>query len=121
MPDARGLQQRLASIHAELAPLEIWREHTEHIACSGDIGRHPEVLATEFPSMRFDHLPPVWWYSRPDAPNDAPGQRFGSREPKGHLRQRVGVFRKLLQQRPERSIIVIGHSTFFMLADLYCA
>ena len=35
--------------------------------------------------------------------------------PKGHLRKRVGRFRQYLATRSESVIVVIGHSTFFMV------
>ncbi len=82
--------------------------HREHLFSSCDVGRSPGVLAQEFPHLDFDHLPDVWWHDHEER-----DERGIAVEPHATLLQRVESFRRWLHARPERSIAVIGHGTFF--------
>ncbi|KAG0607031.1 hypothetical protein M758_9G187400 [Ceratodon purpureus] len=116
-PLTRALQTLSGAFPSAQEPgqhkIEVTPLHAEHVMCSGDVGRPPQVLAGEYPWLSFDALPEVWWYSQPKCSNDALRMEFNSVEPMEELRKRVGVFRQFLRSRPENVIVVIGHSTFF--------
>jgi len=59
-------------------------------------------------------LPERWWF-RADM-NDTQKAVFGKAEPRQLVRERVGAFKRWLDSRPEKVIVVVGHSTY--LKDL---
>ena len=71
-------------------------------------GRAASVLAAEFPDVAVDHLPEIWWHAEGEP--DAQGVHI---EPRTLFDARVLGFRDWLAARPERSIAVVGHGTFF--------
>ena len=89
----------------------------EHLATSGDVGRRPAQLAADFPELAaegaFADLDDVWWYSDPQRPCCAERLLLGATEPKDEMKRRVSLFRRWLQRRQERTLVVFGHSTFF--------
>jgi broad specificity phosphatase PhoE len=82
--------------------------HRERVESSCDIGRGPALLTAEFPSFVLDHLPEVWWHQHGEA-----DERGVCVEPVETLLARLEEFRLLLGRRPERTIAVVGHGTFF--------
>jgi len=82
--------------------------HRECQESSCDIGRAASVLAEEFPDFRVDHLPETWWYA--DGEAGADGFHV---EPRTRFDERVAGFRAWLAARPETTIAVVGHCTFF--------
>eukprot|EP00850_Spirogloea_muscicola_P017647 SM000154S01382 [mRNA] locus=s154:78099:81710:- [translate_table: standard] len=113
-PLTRALQTLTEAIGTLKVPIEVKELHAEHVFCPGDVGRSPQILARSYPWLSFENIPEQWWYSPHHAPNDAELGLFGGRESMSCLRQRVGRFRQYLRFRAEGTIIVIGHSTFFM-------
>lgn len=105
---AMDLSQR-----TEAGRIEVSHLHTEHVFNSGDVGRPTSMLSREFPMLSFTGIEEVWWFSPKRAPNDPLNGIFQSRESMDHLRKRVGIFRQYLLSRPETTIVIIGHSTFF--------
>ncbi|GAQ80206.1 hypothetical protein KFL_000480470 [Klebsormidium nitens] len=112
-PLTRALQTCQEALGSLQVPVEVTSRHAEHVACCGDVGRPPSVLAAEFLAFDLSRVQSVWWYSPAGAPNHALSGTFLSRESMVHLRERVQRFRAYLLQRPERTLVVIGHSTFF--------
>jgi broad specificity phosphatase PhoE len=49
-------------VFGDRVPIIVERLHREWQLNSCDVGRSASVLAAEFPSLRFDHLPEEWWY-----------------------------------------------------------
>jgi hypothetical protein len=91
-------------------------ELSEHLITSGDVGRPSGVLSSAFPEVApacFAHLADTWWFCPPEKPNCAMRSLLQSSEPKAELRRRIGAFRKWVCNRPEREMVVFGHSTFF--------
>jgi broad specificity phosphatase PhoE len=82
--------------------------HRECQESSCDVGRAASALAAEFPEMRVDHLPETWWYAEGE-----PDARGFHVEPRHLFDRRVAAFRDWLAARPERTIAVVGHGTFF--------
>lgn len=82
--------------------------HRECQESSCDIGRAASVLAREFPGFDVGHLPETWWYA-----DGTPGAGGYHTEPRRLFDERVAGFRDWLRARPERTIAVVGHSTFF--------
>lgn len=80
----------------------------EWLNASCDIGRAPEQLAAEFPTLTFDHLDDPWWYVDPSYD----GPTFAC-EPEDSYRRRVQRFANHLRARPEQRIAVVGHGDFF--------
>ncbi|GJP80279.1 hypothetical protein CLOP_g10506 [Closterium sp. NIES-67] len=74
---------------------------------------HPFSLASRSSVSLFSAVtPPVAGTVRAPAP--AGSNPPPLHEPRAVLRKRVGEFRRFLSARPEATITVIGHSTFFM-------
>jgi broad specificity phosphatase PhoE len=82
--------------------------HRECQESSCDVGRAASQIAAEFPHLRVDHLPEIWWHAEGE-PN-AGGYHI---EPRSLFDARVAGFRDWLKRRPERTIAVVGHGTFF--------
>jgi broad specificity phosphatase PhoE len=82
--------------------------HRERAESSCDIGRAPTLLAAEFPAFEIGHLPEIWWHAEGD-----PNERGICVEPVEVFQARVAGFRSWLLARPERTIAVVGHGTFF--------
>lgn len=82
--------------------------HRECQESSCDMGRAASVLAAEFPDVAVDHLAEIWWHAEGEP--DADGLHV---EPRALFDQRVIDFRDWLAARPERTIAVVGHGTFF--------
>ena len=82
--------------------------HRERLESSCDRGRSPAELMAEFPGLRLDHLPEIWWHAEP-------GCEIGGYpvEPRHLFDARVAAFREWLRVRPETTIAVVGHGTFF--------
>jgi hypothetical protein len=96
--------------------LEVRPEAAEHLITSGDVGRPAHVLATAFPEVVpccFEHLAEPWWFCPADKPNCALRGLLQSSESKEQLKRRIGAFRKWVCARPEREMVIFGHSTFF--------
>lgn len=82
--------------------------HRECQESSCDVGRAASEIAAEFPHLDVGHLPEVWWHAEP-------GCEVGGYpvEPRPLFDARVAAFREWLRARPERTIAVVGHGTFF--------
>lgn len=82
--------------------------HRECQESSCDIGRAASEIAAEFPHLKVDHLPEIWWHAEM-------GLAAGLHpvEPRTLFDTRVAAFRDWLAARPERTIAVVGHGTFF--------
>jgi hypothetical protein len=121
-PDAAAASPSEASA-ADSAAAAAWGDRvivhphlSEKLSTSGDIGRCKGVLINEFPllGLGLSRLPgDVWWYSKPNRPNDAERETFGSHEPSSKFKERVGKFRHWLMSREDKVFVVFGHSTFF--------
>ncbi|MHC2105956.1 MULTISPECIES: histidine phosphatase family protein [unclassified Methylobacterium] len=82
--------------------------HRECQESSCDVGRAASEIAAEFPHLDVGHLPEVWWHAEP-------GCEVGGYpvEPRHLFDARVAGFREWLRGRPETTIAVVGHGTFF--------
>ena len=82
--------------------------HRECQESSCDVGRAASEIAREFPHLDVGHLPEVWWHAEE-------GCAVGAYpvEPRHLFDRRVAEFREWLRRRPERTIAVVGHGTFF--------
>ncbi len=71
---ALGIQQVLVSpltraiqtaqhIFQDDLPLNVVLGPHEQLSHSCDVGRAPSALKTDFPGLKFNHLPDVWWHS----------------------------------------------------------
>ena len=109
-PLTRALQTTtgLFADHPARPALLVEALHREHGGSSCDIGRPPALLTAEFPHFTLDHLPEVWWHA-----DGEPDQHGICYEPVERLQERVEAFRDWLRARPERTIAVVGHGTFF--------
>lgn len=112
-PLTRALQTALGLFgdHPSRPTILVEALHREHGNASCDVGRAPALLAAEYPQLAFDHLPETWWED--DAHCPEPDHRGIRVEPIEACKARVERFRAWLLARPERSIAVVGHGTFF--------
>jgi broad specificity phosphatase PhoE len=106
-PFTRAIETAIGLFGAS-APIRVEALHRERLESSCDIGRPAAALAQDFPSLAFDHLDDPWWHDCAD--KDALGHAI---EPEHVFLARLADFRAWLVSRPERSIAVIGHGTFF--------
>jgi broad specificity phosphatase PhoE len=82
---------------------------------SCDYGRAPTDLAGAFPAFDFSGLTETWWHPS----EDVPGAAIESREA---FAARVAKLSAWLTQRPERTVLVVGHEgTFRYLAGVRLA
>eukprot|EP00889_Picochlorum_renovo_P004941 jgi/Picre1/31971/NNA_007319.t1 len=90
-------------------------EVTERLHTSGDIGRSPADLASDFPMLhsQLKHLSDTWWYSKKEKPNCPYRRLFQSHEPKDSINRRIRQFRKWIIDRPEKAFVAVGHSMFW--------
>ena len=109
-PLTRAMQTAagLFADHPSAPPILVEPLHRERVENSCDVGRSPAILALEFPSFVLDHLAEVWWHV-----HDNPDERGICVEPVETVQARASEFRRLLLLRPERTIAVVGHGTFF--------
>lgn len=105
-PLTRAIQTALHAFGRDHAPIRIESLHRERLEHSGDVGRSPKALRTEFPDLAFDHLDDPWWHF------DGRNPQAVFAEPEETLLGRVSAFREWLTARPETTIAVIGHGTF---------
>jgi broad specificity phosphatase PhoE len=109
-PLTRALQTAagLFAEHPSRPPILVEALHREFAESSCDVGRPRSVLAQEFPDLVLDHLPDVWWHA-----DGEPDHRGICVEPHESLQARIAEFRMWLARRPEQTIAVVGHHTFF--------
>lgn len=109
-PLTRALQTTagIFSGHPSKPALLVEVLHRECQESSCDVGRAASVLAYEFPDFDVGHLPEIWWHA--EDPVQAEGYPV---EPRDLFDARVAGFRDWLRARPETTIAVVGHSTFF--------
>lgn len=105
-PLTRALQTALGAFGGCSAQLVVEALHRERVEHSGDLGRSPRALATDFPNLAFDHLEDPWWHCETHQP------QVIVVEPEESVLARVRKFREFLASRPERRIAVVGHGTF---------
>mmetsp|Transcript_6070 Transcript_6070/g.11089 ORF Transcript_6070/g.11089 Transcript_6070/m.11089 type:complete len:223 (+) Transcript_6070:1-669(+) len=90
-----------------IPPRVVSAAHTERCVFPCDTGRSPEELVTSFPALRnyagFGELSDVWWPQDRGILNEV------------HPVDRVDAFKRMLLQRDEEKIAVVGHSGFFKL------
>ena len=106
-PLTRCLETATLLVNDAVPPIVIQPLLRERLFCSCDVGRHPDLLTADFPHLDFSHLDPVWWYFA------GIDQQGVSIEPLEQFEQRVADFCLWLSQRPETSILVVGHADFF--------
>ena len=107
-PFTRAIQTGLGIFGDRGLPFLVHAGHREMLGASCDVGRPPDVLAAEFPELDFSHLDDPWWYAPPG------GETPFDIEPHTQVRARVAAFRDWVRQRPEPTIVAVGHATFFM-------
>lgn len=105
-PLTRAIQTTLHAFGRDHAPIHIESLHRERLEHSGDVGRSPRHLRSEFPDLAFDHLDDPWWHF------DGANPQAIHVEPEETLLGRVQAFRDWLARRPETTIAVVGHGTF---------
>jgi hypothetical protein len=91
----------------------------ERVGSSCDIGTPKSVLQERFGSLVhfMQDMPEEWWPHGAGDDDNAPlNPQFDgtvSMEDAQYFGRRVAIFKQWLQQRPERFIVVVGHSAFF--------
>ena len=90
-----------------VAPITIDATHRELLSHSCDVGRHPDLLYKDFPSIKFDHLHEHWWHNGSTNENDVPI------EPEAVFQERVSTFKTNISNIDERPVAFVGHGNFF--------
>lgn len=100
------------------------REVSERLCTSGDIGLPASKLKSNWPALAslgaLESLPEHWWHGGPHA-NCAEQQKFTLPERTAELESRVAAFRKWLHSRPEKNVVVVGHSVYFRSLQRSCS
>ncbi len=109
-PLTRALQTALGIFgdHPNRPEIVVEAGHRERLESSCDRGRAPADLAAEFPHLKLDHLPAVWWHAEGE-----PDGRGLHVEPLPTMLARMERFAALVKGRPEPVIALVGHGTFF--------
>jgi len=105
-PLTRAVQTSLLAFEG-IAPITIAIGHHERLEHSGDIGRSPQDLAQEFPSLSFSHLPDPWWHQGQENSDGV------AVEPEDVFFQRMAGFRKSIDQIAKRPMAFVGHGNAF--------
>ena len=108
-PLTRAIQTASTLAHGLDVPIHVDALHREYVWSSCDVGRSPAQLAADFPHLQFDHLDDPWWW----CPSGDPSQV--EKEPRSVVEVRVRGFLDAVRARPERSLAVVGHCTFFWM------
>ena len=111
-PLTRALQTATGIFGDRGMPMEVEALHREYLENSCDVGRHPRALSADFPGLAFDHLDEAWWYRESEDHNHVESPII-VQEPMDHFFGRIEAFRTSLLARPEDSVLVVGHATFF--------
>ena len=90
-------------------PIHVDPLHREFVWSSCDIGRSPADLASDFPHLSFDHLSDPWWWCPSGDTTRV------DKEPLPVVKARVETFLDAVRARPDRSLAIVGHCTFFWL------
>ncbi len=111
-PLTRALQTATGIFGGHDVKMEVEALHREYLESSCDVGRHPRALSEDFPALEFDHLDEAWWYGESEDHNRVESPVI-VQEPMADFVDRVEAFRANLLARPEESVLVVGHATFF--------
>lgn len=89
----------------------------EQLEASCDIGTPTSLLQKQFPTLSFDHLEEIWWYTNlQNQSYDDHREMFKKQryvEPLELVQERVFQFREWLKKQSQDYILVIGHADFF--------
>ena len=109
-PLTRALQTALTIFgdHPSGPEIVVDNRHRERLESSCDRGRSPAELAREFPQVSLAHLPDIWWHAEGEP--DARGIHV---EPLDVMLARLEEFADHVAGRPEATIAIVGHGTFF--------
>ena len=105
-PLTRAIQTAML-IFGRDVPIKVAAGHRELLSHSCDVGRSPDHLKTDFPSLDFDHLDEVWWHHGPVNENGVPV------EPRGVFERRISQFARDIDAMPERPMAIVGHGDTF--------
>ena len=105
-PLTRALETALRAFDG-LAPINVMDTHHEWLTHSCDMGRPPEELAKDFPSLSFEHLKKHWWHDGPVNDDNVPV------EPETTFHARVSAFDALLAKAETRPVAIVGHGNYF--------
>ncbi|PRP81838.1 fructose-2,6-bisphosphatase [Planoprotostelium fungivorum] len=119
-PLSRAIQTTFIAFDKRIAftPLIILPDIRERVTGCDDLGSTPSELTNKFPSVSFDHLQNIWWYTNgPPEETDpnASKERFIAKpfqEPHDMFLSRVEDFRLWMAKRKERCVVVVGHCDF---------
>lgn len=106
-PLTRALETAIGLFSGQPIPIIVSSLHRERLGNSCDVGRTPRVLVEAFPTLDFDHLDETWWH------NEDKDVRGVPVEPDHLFIPRVAEFSRWISNRPERTVAVVGHGTFF--------
>lgn len=105
-PLTRAIQTALY-IFEGIAPIKVLAGHHEYLAHSCDVGRSPQELQRDFPTLSFDHLEDTWWH---EGPLNAVGVPI---EPHDVFLKRVAKFSADLKNIENKPVAIIGHGDMF--------
>ena len=121
---AARLEKKTPMMPPRQLAVVVRREVSERLCTSGDIGLPASTLKRNWPALdslgALDSLPEHWWHGGPDS-NCAIARRFGLPERAQELEARVAQFRKWLHSRPEKNVVVVGHSVYFRSLQRSCS
>ncbi len=105
-PLTRAIQTALC-IFDNIAPITVAARHRELLIHSCDVGRAPQVLQQDFPTLSFTHLAEHWWYQGFENDDGI------AVEPENVFLRRIAAFDRSLTQIKDRPLAVVGHGNAF--------
>ena len=105
-PLTRAIQTAMC-IFDGVAPITVATRHRELLIHSCDVGRSPQDLQQDFPTLSFAHLEDRWWHQGPENSDGI------AVEPENVFLQRIAAFERSLAQIKDRPLAVVGHGNAF--------
>eukprot|EP00742_Colponemidia_sp_Colp-10_P000957 GILJ01001039.1.p1 GENE.GILJ01001039.1~~GILJ01001039.1.p1 ORF type:complete len:211 (-),score=21.24 GILJ01001039.1:80-712(-) len=106
-PLTRAIQTALTAFEGARIPIIINPLIRERMHTFCDVGSPPSVLADKFPSIDVSHLKQHWWCVH-NTTHSVP-----CRETLQSVDERIEQFLQWLHDRPEKVIVIVGHSKYF--------
>jgi broad specificity phosphatase PhoE len=99
--------QTAAIVFEDTAPISVAAGPHEQLVHSCDVGRQPDDLREDFPSLFFDHLQDNWWHQGPKNEDGVPV------EPEETFLRRISAFSGSLAEIKTRPVAIVGHGNAF--------
>jgi len=105
-PLTRAIQTALC-LFDDIAPITVTAEHRELLLHSCDVGRLPQDLQRDFPTLSFSHLADRWWHQ------GAENSDGFAVEPEHLFLRRITELKRSIASIDNRPLAIVGHGNVF--------